>query len=393
MPHYEREIVSTIASRMNEPRRFMQIVMGPRQTGKSTAIWQALAHADIPRIVEEVTFRGESPDWVRAHWQRARNLIQGDQKRAVLVLDEIQYVSNWSSVVKELWDEDARAGIDLRVVLSGSSATLIQNGLSESLAGRFELIHCPHWTYRECREAFGYSLDEFLYFGGYPGTSSFIGDEPRWYSYMNGSIIDPAIANDVIGLADVRNPALMRRLFYLGAPYSAQEVAYRKILGQLDDKGNTSTIAHYLDLLSDAGLLCGLQKYDPKLVRQKASSPRLAVYDTGLMTATYGHKRKTLLTDPSARGHLVESAVGAYLLNRSKSEGFDVNWWREGNHEVDFVVSFGGETLAIEVKSGRVKKTGGIVEFMNRFPHARAMVVGSAATNLEDFLSGDVSLF
>ena len=159
VPHYEREIVSTIASRMNEPRRFMQIVMGPRQTGKSTAIWQALAHADIPRIVEEATFRGESPDWVRAPWQRARNLIQGDQKRAVLVLDEIQYVSNWSSVVKELWDEDARAGIDLRVVLSGSSATLIQHGLSESLAGRFELIHCPHWTYRECREAFGYSLD------------------------------------------------------------------------------------------------------------------------------------------------------------------------------------------------------------------------------------------
>ncbi|WP_283170032.1 ATP-binding protein [Curtanaerobium respiraculi] len=390
---YEREIVKTIAARMQEPRRFLQIVIGARQTGKSTAVQQALGKTSLPYILEEVPTHGESPDWVRAQWQRARNLIAGGEPRALLVLDEIQYVDQWSTVVKSLWDEDARSGIDLRVVLTGSSATLIQDGLDESLAGRFELIHSPHWNFAECRDAFGYTLDQFLYFGGYPGAAALVDDEQRWLSYINNAIIEPTIANDVVGLSSVRNPALMRRLFYVGAPYSAQEVSYRKLLGQLDDRGNTATIAHYLDLLSSAGLMCGLQKYDPKLLRKKASSPRLAVYNTALMTATYGQLRKYLLTEPDLRGRLVESAVGATLLNRAAAEGFEVSWWREGNDEVDFVVSQGLQVTAIEVKSGRVKRTGGLVAFVNRFPRANALVVGSPNVSVEDFLLGNAELF
>ena len=389
---YQRSIVKTIARRMREPRRFMQIVIGPRQTGKTTAVNQALESVGIPNLYREVGEHGESADWVRAQWYQARSLIVGGNKSALLVIDEIQYVKNWADAVKALWDEDARAGIDLRVVLTGSSATLLRSGMSESLAGRFELIRCTHWTYAECREAFGFSLDAFLYFGGYPGAAELRDDEARWASYITDSIIEPSIAKDVLALEDVRNPALLRRLFYLGAPYSAQEVSYRKLLGQLDDRGNTATIAHYLDLLAQAGMMSGLLKFDPKLLREKSSSPRLLVHNTALMTAAYGRRRKFLLDDPELKGHLVESAIGAYLVARAAEEGFSVNWWREGNREVDFVISDEFHTTAIEVKSGRVKSTGGLTEFVLRFPEARTIVVGSPECSLEDFLLGRIGL-
>ena len=313
---YEREIVGVISKRMNEPRRFLQIVLGPRQTGKTTAVRQALESVDVPYLMSEVEEHGASPDWIRAQWYQARNLVQGGNQSALLVIDEIQYVRGWADAVKALWDEDAASGIDLRVVLTGSSATLLKSGMNESLAGRFELIRCTHWSYGECRDAFGFSLDDFLLFGGYPGAAPLHDDMQRWAAYITDAIIEPSIAKDVLALEDVRNPALLRRLFYLGAPYSAQEISYRKLLGQLDDRGNTATIAHYLDLLSQAGIMSGLLKFDPKLLRKKSSSPRLLVHDTALMSAAYGNRRRFLIEDPELKGHLVESAVGAYLIAR-----------------------------------------------------------------------------
>lgn len=390
---YERSLVNKLADRMNEPRRFIQMLIGPRQTGKSTAIRQALERVDIPRHVALASIDSASRDWLRSQWLLARNLITPETPSAILVIDEVQLVDQWSSVAKELWDEDAWSDIDLRVVLSGSSSLLLEKGLKEGLTGRFEVLRSTHWTYEECREAFDYTLNDFLYFGGYPGSAPLIGDEPRWLEYMNDSVIEPSISKDVISLEEIRKPALMRRLFYLGAPYSGQELSYRKMIGQLDDAGNTTTIAHYLALLSDAGLLCGLQKYDPKLLRQKASSPRFAVYDTSLMTATYGQYRSFLLTDPERKGHLVESAVGAYLLARSVQEKFDVAWWREGTNEVDFVISQGESLVAIEVKSGRIKQTKGMTAFINKFPKARSIIVGSSQAPLEEFLLGKVPLF
>ena len=388
---YQRHIVSVIESRINEPRRFMQIIIGPRQTGKSTAVRQALRGFPHRSISVEAT-KGESDaDWLRAQWYQARNLAR--RGPALLVVDEVQYVTNWSPVVKTLWDEDAAAGIDLRVVLTGSSATLLQEGLEESLAGRFELIESTHWTYPECAEAFGYTLEEFLFFGGYPGAAPLRRDRRRWSRYMNSSVIEPSIVNDALRSNEVRNPELMRRLFAVGAPYSGQEISYRKLLGQLDDRGNTATIAHYLQLLANAGIMSGLQKYDPKLLRSKASSPRLLVHDTGLMSASYGRKRDALLSDPELRGRLVESAVGAYLLNRSYSGELEVFWWREGDLEVDFVVACEDAVTAIEVKSGRVKPTRGMAEFIVRNPEARSLVVGSPSCSLEEFLSDDVELF
>lgn len=393
MAMYQRALVSTLVSRMNEPRRFMQILLGPRQTGKSTAVTQALGCIDIPYIYEEVPEHGTSADWIRAQWYRARNLLGSASTCALLVIDEVQYVRGWSDAVKALWDEDSRVGIDLRVMLTGSAATLIKSGMDESLAGRFELIRSTHWTFSECAEAFGYTLDQFLYFGGYPGAASLVQDENRWASYIEDSIIEPSIAKDVLALEDVRRPELLRRLFYTGAPYSAQEISHRKLLGQLDNRGNTATIAHYLELLGQAGLMRGLAKFDPKMLRERASSPRLLVCNTALMTAAYGRRRRFLLEDPDQKGRLVESAVGAYLLALSQVEGFDVFWWRDGSYEVDFIVSSGRDIVAIEVKSGRVKSTGGLTEFMRRFPSARTLVVGSASCTVNDFLLGKVNLF
>lgn len=390
---YKRLIVSDIKERINEQRRFIQIVIGPRQTGKTTAVTQALEGYAHPYLFVEAT-KGESDaDWLRAQWYRARNILGPSIPEALLIIDEVQYVDNWSSLVKTLWDEDTRSGIGLHVVLTGSSATLIQESLNESLNGRFELLHCTHWQYAECREAFGYSLDDYLFFGGYPGTAVLRDDARRWLRYMRTSIIEPSIANDVLLLDDVRKPELMRRLFEVGAAYSGQEISYRKLLGQLDDRGNTETIARYLKLLSSAGLLSGLQKYDPKLLREKSSSPRLIVHNTALMTASYGRRRAQLLTDPELRGHLVESAVGAYLINRSIDEGFDVMWWRDGKDEVDFVIADDDDVTAIEVKSGRVKPTQGMTRFVLENPRAHTLVVGSQECSIERFLLGEIELF
>lgn len=383
---YERALVKTLISRMKEPRKFIQMLIGPRQTGKSTAIRQALAKIKIPTHIALASIDNSSRDWLRAQWNQARNLISGKNSSAILVIDEVQLVKQWSAVVKELWDEDAWNNLDLRVVLSGSSSILLEKGLQEGLTGRFEVIRSTHWSFAECAKAFNYSLDEFLMFGGYPGSASLKNNENRWLSYMNDSVIEPSISKDVVSLDEVRKPILMQRLFYLGAPYSAQELSYRKMLGQLDDAGNATTIAHYLNLLGSAGLLCGLQKFDPKLIKQKASSPRLMVYDTSLMTATYEPYRSFLLTDPERKGHLVETAVGAHLLALSATQRFNVYWWREGNNEVDFVVSKGDSILAIEVKSGRIKSTNGLTAFLNKFPTAKTLIVGSVDYPLEKFL-------
>lgn len=392
---YERALVQRLVSRLNEPRRFMQVVVGPRQTGKTTAVRQALGKIGLThrfaRASQDLTMPRE---WLHREWNEARLLAARSDNPIVLVVDEIQMVPQWSSIVKALWDEDTDNDANVLVVLIGSSALLSQKGLRESLAGRFELVRSQQWDYGECRDAFGMSLDDYLFFGGYPGALPLRSNRERWLSYMTDSIINPSILNDVIGLERITKPALMSALFSLGSAYSAQELSYRKIMGQLDDAGNTTTIAHYLNVLSDAGLLTGIQKYSDKTVRKRASSPRLAVHDTSLMTVSYGPGRDLLLTDAERRGHLVESAVGAYLLRRSAQEGFEVNWWRDKyNREVDFVVSSGASRTAIEVKSGRIRRLDGLDAFCAEYPGTATIVVGSYETPLEDFLLGDVPLF
>lgn len=388
---FRRELSKKLEARLEEPRSFIQVVIGPRQTGKTTAVMQAVKAAALPvRVASADSAVEVGSEWVEVEWRQARELAQGGQK-AVLVLDEIQKVSQWSQVVKRLWDEDSWNEVPLLVVLSGSSSLLLNSGLAESLMGRYELLRSTHWELSEMSEAFGYDLEDYLTFGGYPGAAVLKGDVNRWRSYMRDSIVEATISRDVLQMEDVRKPALMRALFELGAQYSAQELSYRKILGQLDDKGNTDIVKHYLDLLSGAGMMSGLQKFDDKPIRSKASSPRLMVHDPALMTSMW-QGRGDLLRDSDLRGHLVETAVGAYLISRSATDGFDLFWWRSGNDEVDFVLRRGEQVVAIEVKSGRVSKSG-MSAFCRLHPNARPLVVGDANTSVEDFLRGNVRLF
>jgi len=389
---YKRKLVSQLADRLKEPRRFIQIVVGPRQTGKTTAVLQTLEELDMPKhFVSADDPNLVSTEWLRNEWEQARALAKSGE--AILIIDEIQKVGKWSSIVKLLWDEDNRLCIPLKVVLTGSSSLLLQKGLAESLMGRFEILYSPHWNYTECKEAFGYSLDDFLFFGGYPGGAALIKDENRWARYMGTSIVEPTISQDILLMEEVRKPALLRSLFMLGSGYSAQELSFTKMLGQLQDAGNTVTLAHYLDLLGKASMLTGLQNYSGNQIRTRKSSPRFMVYDTSLMTYADGANRRRLLDNATDRGRLVESAVGAYLLARGNDEGFEVYWWRERGNEVDFVIKKGSQLTAIEVKSGRVKNVGGSLVFKKLYPEALSLIVGSANLGLEDFLLGKKPLF
>ena len=389
---YERALTGKLKQRLAGPRSFIQVVMGPRQTGKTTAIKQAVKASGLPfRVASADSSRQLSGEWIELEWRQARSLVE-QGGRSILVLDEIQKVSGWSETVKALWDEDSWNDVDLLVVVSGSSSLLLGSGLSESLAGRFELLRSTHWSLFEMSEAFGYSLEDYLTFGGYPGAAILKSDVDRWREYMRDSIVEATISRDVLQMEDVRKPALMRALFELGAQYSAQEISYRKLLGQLDDKGNTDTVRHYLDLLSRAGMMSGLQKYDLKQVRSRASSPRLIVHDPSLMFAMW-RGSGDLLADPSLRGHLVETAVGARLIARSNVEGFDLYWWRDGDLEVDFVAKRSdGALAAIEVKSGRISKSG-MAEFLKQNPGAKPIVVGDANTPVEQFLRDEIPIF
>ena len=389
---YRRQISFELEKRLKEERAFIQIVIGPRQTGKTTATKQALEATGLPyHYVDADRLRGKIATQIAVEWDQARQLT-ARRGKSILFIDEVHKVSDWAGTVKALWDEDTWNDVPLLVVLSGSSSLLLQKGLSDSLKGRFELLHSTHWTFSEMYEAFDCDFEKFLIRGGYPGAAKLRGDQ-RWLSYMRDSIIDTTLTQDILQMEDVRKPALLRSLFDMGAQHSGQELSYRKILGQLDDKGNTETIAHYLDLLNGAGMLSGLQKYSAKELVTRRTTPRFMVYDTSFMTATWHGDIKRLLKDSSLYGHLVESAVGAYLLSRSKVEGFDVCWWRDGDKEVDFVVKKGSQLVAIEVKSGLIGDLGGLAEFKRRFPDAHTLIVGSDVVPLEDFLMGGIAIF
>jgi predicted AAA+ superfamily ATPase len=391
---FRRDLVRQIEDGIAEPRRFVQVATGPRQTGKTTAVTQALEGVAFPyrySSADDATVL--SREWLSNEWALARMLVSTSQPEALLVIDEVQKVPQWTTVVKSLWDEDSRKKVPLKVLLTGSSTMLLRKGLEESLMGRFEVMYSHHWNLAECQAAFDYSLDDFLFFGGYPGAASLIGDETRWARYLETSIVEPTISLDVLSLEEIRKPALLRALFRLGASYSAQELSYTKILGQLQDVGNTVTLAHYLDQLTKAEMLCGLQKFSMKAARTRSSSPRFMVFDTALLTYAEGSGRDRLRNDAEARGHLVESAIGAHLLARGKEEGFAVYWWRDRGKEVDFVLQQGERVTAVEVKSGRIKGLGGGQAFMEAYPEALLLVVGTSGCTTEDFLLDRIPLF
>jgi len=366
-------------------------VAGARQVGKTTLVQQVVEAARLPVVfasADEPTLRG--PEWIAQQWEAAR-LARG-RRGAVLVIDEVQKATGWAESVKRLWDEDTRAKRPLKVVLLGSAPLLIQRGLSESLAGRFEILYLPHWSAAEMREAFGWSLERFLFYGGYPGAAPLAEDHGRWVRYVRDALIETTIARDVLLLTRVDRPALLRRLFELGCRYSGQVLSYTKMLGQLQDAGNTTTLAHYLDLLAAAGMLAGLSKYAGQVVRSRGSSPKLQVLNTALMTAQSGLTLQEARADREFWGRLVESAVGAHLANAAAGGVCEVFYWRERNREVDFVVKTGRTLTAIEVKSGRpAEALPGIAAFAEAFKPKRTLLVGAGGIPVEEFLMQPVT--
>ena len=386
-----------LSNRLAEPVARIQIVAGPRQVGKSTLVRQTLESWNPDNFTSVATETGSSDgigiesgarvfragakrdaEWLIDVWSRSRAIAKQRGQRHVLVVDEIQKISQWSEIVKGLWDADRAAGVDMHVVLLGSAPLLLQKGLAESLAGRYEIIRMTHWSLAEMQEAFDFSLEEFIYFGGYPGSASLIKDEDRWRDYVIASLIQPNIEKDILQMTRVEKPALLKLLFELGCRYSGQILALTKLRGQLEDAGNVTTLADYLHLLSQAGLLAGLQKFAVQPVRQRASPPKLNVLNTALMTARSGYTRAEAEADRAFWGHLVESAVGAHLIN-SADQNLQVSYWRQSPFEVDFVLSNQNRIQAIEVKSGKFGgRAPGLEKFQAHFPAAKSLVIGDA---------------
>ena len=390
---YSRPLSRILARRLHEPRRFIQAVAGARQVGKTTLVRQVAEGSGLIlhyASADEPTLR--SREWVTQQWEAARLAAAGAGRRgAVLILDEIQKIPGWSETVKRLWDEDTRGKLPLKVVLLGSAPLLIARGLTESLAGRFEVLHLPHWSYPEMKTAFGWSLEQYLFYGGYPGAAPLVREPARWTRYILDSLIETTISRDVLLLSRVDKPAVLRRLFQLRCGYSGRILSYTKMLGQLQDAGNATTLAHYLELLAGAGMVTGLQKFAGEAVRSRGSSPKLQVLNTALMTAQSGLNLKDARADREFWGRLVESAIGAHLANAAAAGLCELFYWRDRNREVDFVARAGRRVTAIEVKSGRAREVQpGMAAFSEAFKAKRMLLIGGDGITVEDFLSRPV---
>lgn len=387
-----RNSLQCIIDRMNEPRRFIQVIAGPRQVGKSTMISQFIKQTTIPvTSVNADAIAHDNMEWIAEQWKKARTAISlYNESEHILIIDEIQKIDNWSEVVKREWDNDTLAGCNLKVILSGSSRLMLKDGLTESLAGRFELIRVTHWSFSEMEKAFGMTMNQYIYYGGFPGSASLISNERRWRSYIQSSIVDPAIDKDVLMTKRILKSALLRQTFDLSCAYSGELLSYNKIAGQLQDAGNTTTIASYVNTLGEANLVGGLQKYSIDTARKYMSVPKFQVYNNALMTIQNGRGYEKELLDPQRWGRWVESAIGAHIICHADELGYKVYYWRDHADEVDFIISTRFATMAIEVKSGRRTTNKGIRVFDQLFHPKQTMIVGNGGFSVEEFLRLDM---
>ena len=389
---YKRTEYQIIKERIKESRKFIQVVMGARQIGKSTVVKQVLNDLDEPyRMFSADNVPTTNSAWISDCWAAARSLKENKGwDSIVLVIDEIQKITNWSEVVKKEWDADTFNDTNIKVLLLGSSRVLLEKGLSESLAGRFEEIRMTHWSYQEMKECFGFTLDQYNFYGGYPGAALLIHDEDRFSQYIQSAIIEATINKDILMDTPISKPALLRQTFELGAAYSGEILSLNKMLGSLQDAGNTVTLASYINLLNESGLLCGLQKYSIDLARRRASIPKLQVYNNALKMVYSPLTFEEVLVDRKSWGRIIESCIGAYLVSQSFVHRFEVFYWRERDDEVDFILRKKSSVIAIEVKSNAEKKTAGLEKFKQLFQPKKAFIVGDGGISIEDFLSMDI---
>ena len=388
-----RKQIKELESRIMEPRRTIQVVAGPRQIGKTTVVKQLLERVSMPSMYFNAdAVEAGAKEWIAAKWEeaRARMRFYGN-KEFLMVIDEVHKIENWSEQVKKEWDADTFADVNLKVILLGPSRLLLKRGLTESLAGRFELVPMGHWSYEEMHEAFGWNINQYIYFGGYPGSAVYLPNESRWRRYMRDAIVSPAIEKDVLQTTYVYKPALMHQLFRLGCGYSGELLAYNKMLGMLQDGGNATTLVNYMEVLGESKLLTGLQKYTIDKSRRYRSIPKLQVFNNALLTVmTDGMTFEKAYTNPQLWGRWVESAVGCYLLDKADELEYQLYYWRDNNEEVDFVITRGDRLLAIEVKSGRWQMNSGLATFRERFHPQYSLVVGGSAMPLVEFFGGNL---
>ena len=370
---------------LTKKRLFLHILVGPRQVGKTTAAGQIEAKwpGSSLYVTADSALPLESP-WLEHHWARAESMGAG----CLLIIDEVQKIRGWSESVKLLWDASKRNNTGIVVLLLGSSSLLIQKGLSDSLAGRFLLYRFSHWEFSECRDAFGFSLNEWLYFGGYPGAAALISEPELWRNYIRDSLIDTVLNRDILQTQTIHKPALLRQLFLFAAGFPSRILSWNKILGQLTDAGNTTTLSHYAEVLSSAFLLSGLYLYKTG-ERKRGSSPKLIMWNNGLIHAVLNITFETALQDNEWWGYIVENAAGAHLLNHLRDITSRLYYWRMRNDEVDFILSMPKKLWAIEVKSSRMKKPKGLRAFCSTYPKARPFIIGGSGMPLEEFFSAD----
>ena len=416
---YQRPHVDDLVRLLLDDRRPPRIVAitGPRQSGKTTIVRQALQRARIAglqgeriavddpdamgglsgRLSEEAVApdpRLRTVDWLIRVWKWGREQAWEHPLGFVLAIDEIQDIPEWSPAVKGLWDSDRETGCPLKVIILGSAPWALLTGRGESLAGRFTPFDVRHWSLSEMVDAFDLTLDEYIYFGGYPGAAPLIRDLRAWREYVAYSIIAPVFGRDILALTRVDKPSLMRQLVDLVPEYSGQIVRYDHLVGRLRGTGHTTTVAHYLELLSDAGIVAQLPKYSGSAVRRTESHPKLNVLNTGLMTALSGYSLEQARADRTFWGRLVESAVGAHLHN-TLEVSMRLAYWRDDPFEVDFVLAQGPRVLGIEVKSSlRVRSLPGLAAYEKRFPQARTLLVGGRdGVPLNEFLAQPASFW
>jgi predicted AAA+ superfamily ATPase len=385
---FQRAILQEIKKRSFEPRKFIQVMVGPRQVGKTTIIKQLLQQISMAHyfVTADDLFTTDTT-WISREWNNARlQLRKTEQKEILFIIDEIQKVPNWSEVVKKEWDADSFADVNVKVILLGSSRLLIQKGLTESLAGRYELINITHWSYDEMRDAFGWNLDQYIYFGGYPGSASLIENEERWKNYIRESLVETSIAKDILMITRVDKPILLKRLFEIGCKYSSQILSLTKIQGELQESGNLTTLSGYLNLLKECGLLTGLEKYAKDIIRKRTSIPKLQVYNNALLSAGQEFAFETIRNNPKEWGRFAESAVGVHLINCALTYGFNVYYWNCGAYEVDYVIEKGDKTIALEVKSGHRSNSKGLALFEKEFHPHRLFLIGTGGISFENFL-------
>ncbi len=375
-----------LQSRLQENRNFIQCIVGPRQVGKTTMVVKVLRELNIDYSYN-IAQENNSFSWISSIWESARLQIRLKKIDSIIIaIDEIQKVQGWSEVIKMEWDFDTVNNIPIKVVLLGSSRLLIQSGLSESLAGRFELIQMTHWSFMDMQSEFGVTAEQFAWFGGYPGANKLMRNEKRWKDYIYNSLIETTISKDILMLDRINKPALLRQLFFLAASYSGQILSYNKMLGQLQDVGNTTTLKHYLTLLETAGLSKGIQKLYKEELRTKSSIPKLQIYNSALVSGQTQITFKEAIKDTKYWGRIVESCVGAHLINNSLLFDYKVYYWCHVNDEIDFVLKYKGELIGIEVKSSLGRPTKGMNAFKNAFDPKKIYLIDNRVLSWQDFI-------